>query len=336
LSTNNYWRILQKKFECKRTKEHFRTRFGSDFHLFERFFEPTGELALFVAHPCLINREFPIAKNYADEWSVDYFSLKKYAHHHGELPPELEALSGRIFTEDELAGYSLNRDNLLHELIRTLNLNIDVKYVSDTCSRLGSANGINYYLHYGDRTQLNVVVDSCRIDACGYFSVLFVSYNLDTKSIKPLEKIKIENINDFVSISNDSFVLKKDITISKKTPNQKSTDQENLPNTREQSPTDAHLQKSICDPFQEKWPQGPLMCVKLHEVLVYKDKAYNIRGEVTWGILLKLASGRGDFVSFEEKAIKSRFSRGDAIGLKKFIHPKGVGPNGNRSYRLDS
>jgi hypothetical protein len=212
LSTNNCWRILQKKFEGRRTKEHFYTRLGCDFHLFERFFEPTGELSLYVAHPCLINREFPIDKNYENEWYVDYFALRKFADKQGDLPPELVELGRRIFTEDELAGYELNRDVLLGDLARALKLNIDVKQLGDVCLRLGSAGGINHYFHYGDRTQLPSIVDLCKIDACESFSILLVSYNLDLDCNKDYAGVQIEKINDYLLITNDEFRQLKSIT----------------------------------------------------------------------------------------------------------------------------
>lgn len=211
MSTHNYWRILQRRFEGNRTKEHYRSRLGDDFLAFERFFEPTGELSLHVAHPYFINRELPVVKNYENEWCVDYFTLKKFADKHGDLSPELEELGRRIFIEEELAGYELNRMKLLEELARTLKLDIDIKQVNDSCLRLGSLSNATCYLHYGDRTQLAAIIDLCQMDASGCFCVIFTSYTVDTELLKPIENIQLESINDFVNISKDGFVMLKSI-----------------------------------------------------------------------------------------------------------------------------
>jgi hypothetical protein len=111
-------------------------------------------------------------------------------------------------------------------------------------------------------------------------------------------------------------------------------EQDNLFNETFKPNTENKDTQSSNDPFQKVWPGGPLECIKWGRSFCFNKKYYEIGGDGTWKVLLQLAEGKGNFVSFGKKNIKSLFGRDKFKDFKEHIIPEGKGNLGTGRFKL--
>jgi len=207
----SFWWCLHERFSIIRPAEYFSVRLGVNYKNTKRFLEEARELSFYVANPHSNVGEFSIVTDFDSNLRVDFTELSEYEDEDGDLPPCIEKLAARIFTEQELAGYSLNQKKILTEVCTLLSIEEDFKKLLHNFLRLGYLNGNAVYLYLGPVSSFERILEDCHDKLANRNFVVLVISNEQQPYSCLSKNILLCHIDDCVKVTQKHFSLTRNL-----------------------------------------------------------------------------------------------------------------------------
>jgi len=184
-----------------------------DFLAIKRWLEESESIVTRYPAPDFPSCTFTLLKNITGTFKPDPFSRTWDKPEDGEawrFSENEEIFFNREFEAEELRGYRVNLQGLLHELALVLGIKPSIDFSHFCFLRLGLLDGAPAYLAGGSlKTDFHSLFDLVMRDANN--TVLFtIGSNSVTDFLKTQYKIKIRDITDYVRIDLDGAISKVD------------------------------------------------------------------------------------------------------------------------------